>query len=507
MQFTPQQMAGGAKFSSTTRIGNWAEEIALANEKLKNFQKNSAGGSLVLRKQQLKIDQCTQRVPHSYSDDGLVRFGDTIILQHGSTGKSLACDPFEDTFPGFRRFLVTASSETSPTARNTFVVCRPPMDIRSSDFDPDDPVVRYGQYFMLQCNDSLLLSADGSKMAPPLYLASTQKNERTTTKVTNKQAVYMQESPSADCLWCIQKPSSGRIGSTERFVSTGLPVYANERFVMSHKTTNTFISTNADYMELSDFGHEYEVFTSREFGKGKLSVMASEFSGKTTTGQLTKPTMEENEWLIVTSSNPEDGVDNRILPQAPKFDDLVADMFNCVMSVGIGGFLRLRKDFVDIDAMGDGRVPIREAKKLFQKRGLNMTDGYYDSVFQSIDVKNDGLIYYKELISLLRVPISESRLRLICKAYEALDEEGKEKVPLDTLARAYKTSNHPLVKDGTYGPETMRNIYFRKVVESVHLRLRAPFVTLDSFVDYFSDLSSAISDDEEFQEIFSSMWF
>jgi hypothetical protein len=90
MQFTPQQIAGGAKFSSMTRIGNWSEEIALADAKLQNFQAKSAGGSLLLRKQQMKISQCTQVVPHSYSEDGLVRYGDTIILQHTSTGRSLA---------------------------------------------------------------------------------------------------------------------------------------------------------------------------------------------------------------------------------------------------------------------------------------------------------------------------------------------------------------------------------------------------------------------------------
>lgn len=62
MQFTPQQMNGGPKFSSTTRIGNWFEEIALEEVKLTEFKTKSAGGKLFLRRQQAKLDKCMQSV-------------------------------------------------------------------------------------------------------------------------------------------------------------------------------------------------------------------------------------------------------------------------------------------------------------------------------------------------------------------------------------------------------------------------------------------------------------
>ena len=55
MQFTPQQLAGGQKYSSTCRIGNWQEEISLEESKLSNFEKKAATGSLALRRQQIKI--------------------------------------------------------------------------------------------------------------------------------------------------------------------------------------------------------------------------------------------------------------------------------------------------------------------------------------------------------------------------------------------------------------------------------------------------------------------
>lgn len=506
MQFTPQQIAGGGKYSSVTRIGNWAEEIALSNSKLNNFQQQSAGGSLLLRKQQMKIAKCTQPVPHSFSEDGLVRFGDAVILQHFGTGRTLACDPYEDIFPGFRKFLVTGCAETSATARNTFVITRPPKVLQLMEDDENDPILRYGQNFMLQCNESLLVSPDSLTLSPPLFLASTQKNERTTTKITNKQAAYMQEGVNADCVWNVQKPSRGKIGSAERFTSTGLPVHANERFVLAHRTTNTFISTNAQTKELSDFGHEFEVCTSRESGKGKLAVMLSELNGTTTAGQLTKSTVEDNEWSFVTAADPLAATDTRVLPRAPSLDALLDDLFQNVVQSGIAGFVELRRSFLDIDTAGDGRIEIRDAKVLFEKRGLATSGGYYDRVFESLDAKGDRLIFFKELIELLRAPLSEARLRLITSVYQDLDLGGNGRVPLATLSQAFQAHSHPLVRSGKYGPEELRNIYFVNTIEVTKSRKQAAYVTLDSFVDHFSDYSAAIADDVAFEDFFNALW-
>ena len=81
MQATPQQVSGGSLYSHKTRLGNWQEEIAIGNAKLENFRKRSESGSLALRKQEIKITRCNEVVPHTYTEDGTIKFGDTIIPQ------------------------------------------------------------------------------------------------------------------------------------------------------------------------------------------------------------------------------------------------------------------------------------------------------------------------------------------------------------------------------------------------------------------------------------------
>eukprot|EP01036_Dinobryon_divergens_P042192 gene42192-56038_t len=149
MQFTPQQLGGGPRYSATTRVGNWYEDISLENAKIEEFQSRSKTGSLQVRKLREKISKCSQLVPHTFSEDGIIRFGDYIILEHDNTGSSLACDPFYELSPGSERYHISASRDASSIARNTFRIIRPPKALRNVEDDETDPILRVGQSFFL----------------------------------------------------------------------------------------------------------------------------------------------------------------------------------------------------------------------------------------------------------------------------------------------------------------------------------------------------------------------
>ena len=105
------------------------------------------------------------QVPHTYSADGCLRFGDSIMLGHMETSTVLACDPFVDNIPGkggaqfllikssivfhfltFRvfpldamlAFRVAASVNAGePVAQNTYILTRPPKSLKNA-IDDDD---------------------------------------------------------------------------------------------------------------------------------------------------------------------------------------------------------------------------------------------------------------------------------------------------------------------------------------------------------------------------------
>ena len=62
MQATPQQLSAGSKFSSSTLIGNWFEEVSVNEAKLRDFKQRSLTGDSALRKLQTKLAKCTAKV-------------------------------------------------------------------------------------------------------------------------------------------------------------------------------------------------------------------------------------------------------------------------------------------------------------------------------------------------------------------------------------------------------------------------------------------------------------
>ena len=308
MQFTPQQLAGGQKYSSTCRIGNWQEEISLEESKLSNFEKKAATGSLALRRQQIKIMRSMETVPHTYSDDGLIRFGDSIMLRHDLTNATLACDVFERVEPSQEQYLVSGSlGNSSPVARNVFRIIRPPMHLRGIDDDDRDEVLRIGQAFCLACNESLLVHPDSNVLAPTLYLCSIKKNERTSTRRSNRQMVYMSPKNDADSVWTTVLPSRGHKNASHRYLSVGRPSSIDDSIQITHRQTNMYLTCDPANKEMSEFGLEVEVFADRTAATGKLSLMAYEFNGLSTAQTLEKPDSPSYAWHFMVSQDPSAG--------------------------------------------------------------------------------------------------------------------------------------------------------------------------------------------------------
>jgi hypothetical protein len=333
-------------YSSTTRIGNWQEEIALEESKLSNFEKRAAGGNLSIRKQQNKVARCTEKVPHTYSQDGFIRFGDSIILKHDMTGAILACDIFDTTEPGAEQYMVTGSlGNVQPIARNVFVVLRPPVYLRGIEDDDDDIVLRVGQAFCLGCNESLLVNPGSNVLSPSLYLCSVKKNERTSTKRSNKQAVFLSPINDGDSVWLSVFPSKGHKNASQRYLSIGQPSSVQNSLQITHRQTNMYLCCDPSSKEMSEFGLELECFADRTAANGKLSLIHSEFKGLSTAQTLEKPDSPNYAWHFVVSNDPSTSEDNRYLPPPATAHVLISQLQEYVRSRGLDGFWDLRAYF------------------------------------------------------------------------------------------------------------------------------------------------------------------
>ena len=457
---------------------------------------------LAIQKQSKKLEQCLSVVPHSYSEDGLLRFGDYIMLKHDLTGTVLSCDTFESLEPGIaHKYLVTSGYNPNPVARNVFRIVRPPRKLQNLGDNNDDNLLRVGNAFCLCCNEALLIQPDSHILSPPLFLSSIKKSERSATVNSNRQMVYLSPALDANAVWTVSLPSLGRINASERYLAAGSPVYGGESIQLNHRQSNMYISCDSRFTEITDFGTELEVFADRSSGFGKIDLIQSEFKGLSTTGTLTKPDAPSFTWQFVTASVPEAATDRRSIPDPPHVEDLITALrLKLLRKGGKMCFWDFRRFFQRAFTDFNGKIDYEDLKLGIAQLGVTMEDTYLDRIISELDV-HEGLVDIDTFIRCIRGNASEKRVMLIREVFVSVSGQ-QEKLSFETAKEVFNSRFHPLHEQGKGPREILEHVFnlgLSKSVGKVSIRR-------DDFENYYLDLSAAIQDDYEFEKIMEGSW-
>jgi hypothetical protein len=149
MLYTTQQLTGGPKYSNKVKIGNWQEDMEL--EEIKNNDTHSSStGFNQSTAIETGLKNAKKRVPQTYSEDGLLRFGDHVMMSNKKTTGVLVMNIL-DKFKGYDEAygVTTTTTVFGPNARNIVSLQR--YEERDG-FEGND--VHYGQKIKLACNSS-----------------------------------------------------------------------------------------------------------------------------------------------------------------------------------------------------------------------------------------------------------------------------------------------------------------------------------------------------------------
>lgn len=117
------------------------------------------------------------------------------------------------------------------------------------------------------------------------------------------------------------------------------------------------------------------------------------------------------------------------------------------------------------------------------------------------DTDHSGKITLAELEAGLRPVLPEGRLKIVKQAFSRADRGGDGAVTVEDLARLADVSKHP---DVVMGGRTERQVL--EGFLSAWDRVPDGRVTLDEFVDYYTDVSSMIEDDAVFEQMVRGCW-
>eukprot|EP01065_Artemidia_motanka_P032700 TRINITY_DN39690_c0_g1_i1.p1 TRINITY_DN39690_c0_g1~~TRINITY_DN39690_c0_g1_i1.p1 ORF type:complete len:573 (+),score=206.27 TRINITY_DN39690_c0_g1_i1:70-1719(+) len=169
---------------------------------------------------------------------------------------------------------------------------------------------------------------------------------------------------------------------------------------------------------------------------------------------------------------------------------------------GKRGFKGLARILRIMDDNGNKKLSKEELKEGFATYRMSVTARELDTIYAYFDQDGNGSVSVTEFVRGVRGPMSNpKRVELVKLAYAKLDKTGDGIVNMQDVSMAYDAEKHPEVLDGT------------KTVEEVMEEFVGDWdkdgngtITLDEFIEYYSDLSAGIDDDRYFELMIRNAW-
>ncbi|XP_028823248.1 cilia- and flagella-associated protein 161 [Denticeps clupeoides] len=236
------------------RVGNWAEDVTLEQDQLRDFLERRARGQLMVQRRTTLRNSILKSVDLAVPGHH-VCFGDVVMLVNpGKTGPesrdpcalSIIADinnvrphpPDNQSQSLLEPCLVGGARSLQPCVRNAFI-------ISSLDGMLAGETLHYEQSFCLQTTEGF---------AGSLYLASDCGSFQKCAQKSRLQEVVLVEQLSFLCHWRVK-----HIDPDQRLEQEGYPVPVNSNVLISHCKTNQCLAVLENYSLWTPYGREYEI--------------------------------------------------------------------------------------------------------------------------------------------------------------------------------------------------------------------------------------------------------
>jgi Ca2+-binding EF-hand superfamily protein len=158
-----------------------------------------------------------------------------------------------------------------------------------------------------------------------------------------------------------------------------------------------------------------------------------------------------------------------------------------------------------MDDNGNGTLDLPEFAKGVAESKLKFTDADVRLLFQAFDRNGDGSIQYDEFLRVVRGDMKPNRVALAKQAFTKLDRDGSGEVDWEEIREIYNANKHPAVLEGR---KTERQVLeeFLSTFEMHFSDKPDGIVTLDEFIEYYTNVSASIDNDEYFTQMMNSAW-
>ncbi|EPY27025.1 EF hand family protein [Strigomonas culicis] len=486
------------KYSPGVLVGNWYEEQCAKEDHVSLYRAQKANAEASRRgisaaasgrtdaaaAEALKA-QLQQPTTLSSAKDGVVRFGEPLLIVNQKTKCALALDAPQGPT---QTITLSATGTLTPQVRNTWTVQRC-EDGNNKAFNhtlKEADVLHYGQRVRIS---NELASADGF-----LYVHSALASGQRASEAQSATASY---AASADNVFIVGRPHQSR-----DHVLDGAPVCLGAAVSLLHSITNMPLGCS-DAAQRTSFGMEKKVacsYVKESFGRSTAAVITKEENMFcfTSTGAAPGPTLRASLSQTRTA---------KVSQEAS-----VLDVFDRIRekALALGGRLGFRSLAIALGvACCEHRITCLTRGQLAQhisRLGVALTSLELDMVMKRMDHTGNKTVSAQEFLAELRGNMPQDRMNAVALTFQQLVVEGQGSVEYKDMFNLYRENvcAHPDVRDGLILPEEAVFDFENSWPSRVNSKLGT--VTINEFIEYYNDISPSILDDARFFALLGGCW-
>ena len=384
MYFTPQQLSGGPKYTHGTRVGNWSEDYEMAGHNQKEYLDKKDKGKLLINLTQQKFAKAFQRVPHTFNEDGLLRYKDNVMLMNKQTNAFLVFDMDDKITSVDEAYACTATKDNvGPCGRSILYVESVENPAAGS------AKVLYGDQVRFVTNPYIFLK--------PLYLHSCQLTPQIYARFSRNAEVCLSAKANYNTVWRILPPD----GPTSPLI--GQPVQANTEMWIEHCATRELLFNDVITYG-NQFGRELEVSCKKMVVKHKPQQLENELIGKHVVNLSQKDICQQNIWQILLAVDPS-AAEPVAAPEALSYDgaELLAQVKAMLCERGALGVRGVAQVFKIIDKNNNRLIDSSELDTGLRQMGVNLNPEQVEALLKYFDRDGSGSIDLNEFMVAIRV--------------------------------------------------------------------------------------------------------
>lgn len=485
---------------------SWVDGVQVDERRLQEYL-HQKQHSLLLRGAAHAMKHTLEALPTTNNDDGLLHFGDSLMLRSGETEGLLQvdiADPIQvpDARAGTDGASLSTGRMIASCPRNVLTISR------ASDNDGfGDTFVHYGQVFRMAASNALSETA--------MYLYASQNSTEGLRQDETLMCLYPRA--AAGTKWRILHRDSNR-----RSLAKNEVVRLQDPIVLQSEASGHLLCSDST-IRMNHYGNEWRVFGTAMEGDSTASTTATWSFVDSTWADSIVQAARANQKLAAKGTRDIAGLD-----AGPDPGDLLRDPvaaadhelavlerdvadYSVLLRVypqlrhsGMHQVRRLRRMCMSADVEQSGGLPARTFEGMLSWVGVRLLEGEMQKLINLFEVDSDrNTLDYRGFFKYMESNMSEVRITVVQDAYAKLQDKANGGfVEVCDLQRNWRPRCHPEVQAGAItSVEAMEEFLNQWDVASSD-----GVISYGEFLDYYRDVSMAVEQGEIFVDIVRKAW-